>query len=451
MFYTFITNLKESVYMASTRNFSKSAHEADQKVALIFSAATVSTRLSKSCVDKTPFPASGQTYVRDSELKGFALRVTPGSKSFVVEKRIDGKVRRMTLGRYPALTVEQARREAHKLLGKIATGGNPIAEKATHELQLTSLQQTFDDFLQARKSLRPRTIYDYTRVMTVAFADWLPRPITAITKEKIAQRHRRLGTEHGEAYANLAMRVLRALFNFAKVQYEDSAGHSLLADNPVTRLTQTRAWYRVGRRQTLLKSHELAAWYGAVQKLKALGGSAEMVADYLLLLLFTGLRRQEAGQLRWEHVDLKGATLTIPDTKNHEPLMLPLSDFLIDLLKTRKQSAESPYVFPGGGKAGYLVEPRAQMTKVMIYSQLQFTLHDLRRTFITIAEGLDIPAYALKRLLNHKMQSDVTAGYIIADVERLRIPMQRVTDYILRAAKLKDTAEVIQISRPVSA
>jgi integrase len=59
-----------------------------------------------------------------------------------------------------------------------------------------------------------------------------------------------------------------------------------------------------------------------------------------------------------------------------------------------------------------------------------FTLHDLRRTFITIAESLDIPAYALKRLLNHKDPNDVTAGYIVSDVNRLREPMKRIMDFI---------------------
>lgn len=63
-------------------------------------------------------------------MKGFAVRITStGAKSFILEKRIDGKVKRVTLGRYPELTVEQARKEAHKLLGHIATGRNPFAEK----------------------------------------------------------------------------------------------------------------------------------------------------------------------------------------------------------------------------------------------------------------------------------------------------------------------------------
>lgn len=70
----------------------------------------------------------------------------------------------------------------------------------------------------------------------------------------------------------------------------------------------------------------------------------------------------------------------------------------------------------------------------------------LRRTFITIAESLDIPVYALKRLLNHKMTQDVTAGYIIMDVERLRKPMQQITDCLLKVAQVKKRAEVIELN-----
>jgi len=68
----------------------------------------------------------------------------------------------------------------------------------------------------------------------------------------------------------------------------------------------------------------------------------------------------------------------------------------------------------------------------------------------TVAESLDISAYALKKLINHKMANDVTAGYIISDVERLRETMQRVTDFLLKCAGLKPTAEVIPFSAPKS-
>lgn len=70
-------------------------------------------------------------------------------------------------------------------------------------------------------------------------------------------------------------------------------------------------------------------------------------------------------------------------------------------------------------------------------------MHDLRRTFITIAESLDIPAYALKRLLNHKMNGDVTAGYIMLDVERLRNPMQMIADHILLKVGVKKSSPLL--------
>lgn len=163
--------------------------------------------------------------------------------------------------------------------------------------------------------------------------------------------------------------------------------------------------------------------------------SSPTLRDYLLLLILTGLRRNEGASLRWEDVDLTGRTLTVRDTKNHEDHTLPLSDFLFDLLSRRKTQAISQFVFPGGGRSGYIYEPRKYIDTITAATGIAFTLHDLRRTFITVAESLDIPAYALKRLLNHKMSNDVTAGYIIADVERLRLPMQRITDYMLKAAQ----------------
>lgn len=95
---------------------------------------------------------------------------------------------------------------------------------------------------------------------------------------------------------------------------------------------------------------------------------------------------------------------------------------------------------------GYNVEPRKVMKKIIDQSGAIFTLHDLRRTFITIAESLDIPVYALKRLLNHKMTQDVTAGYIVMDVERLRQPMQQITDYILKLVSVKKSLEIVDLS-----
>lgn len=114
------------------------------------------------------------------------------------------------------------------------------------------------------------------------------------------------------------------------------------------------------------------------------------------------------------------------------------------LTKTFVDRADAP---TDTGAGGFIIEPRKQMAHVTKISDVHFTVHDLRRTFITIAESLDIPAYALKRLLNHKMNGDITAGYIVADVERLRKPMQQITDYLLKCMGVRKLAGVVEIQK----
>ncbi len=173
----------------------------------------------------------------------------------------------------------------------------------------------------------------------------------------------------------------------------------------------------------MLKSHQLENWFAAVNSL-----GNPVARDYLLLVLFTGLRKTEAAALTWKNVDMQGRTLVVPDTKNREDHMLPLSDFLYTLLLRRWQARVIDFVFPGDSGKSHLKDCDTSLKKVCDESGVMFTLHDLRRTFLTTAEQLDIPYYALKRLANHKTNSDVTSGYIISDDERPREPMQKITN-----------------------
>lgn len=414
-------------------------------------------KLTKSVVDHlaAPIPVppatKAQAFYRDDRLRGFAVRVTSaGAKTFIVEKRVNKQVRRMTIGRYGDLTVEQARKEAQKLLGQIATGVDPAAEKRRQRAIKITLGEVLEDYLTAHSNLKAATVHDYRYVMHEAFADWQNVALSKITKDMVAKRHRERG-ERSRARADNAMRVLRALFNFAAGQYEDETGRSFFPENPVKRLSHNRAWYRVGRRRTVIEVHQLKPWYRAVATLKSERSTSrvETVRDYLLFLLFTGLRRGEAASLMWESVDLDGRKFTVRDTKNREDHTLPLSDFVYDLLKRRYEARTSDFVFPGGGTRGYVVEPRRWMTQVTEQSGVAFTLHDLRRTFATTAERLDLSHYAVKRLINHKTGGDVTAGYIVSDVERLREPMQRIADFLKRAMDIEKT-DIVSFERVAS-
>ena len=110
-----------------------------------------------------------------------------------------------------------------------------------------------------------------------------------------------------------------------------------------------------------------------------------------------------------------------------------MSEYVWELFSRRQINVFSNFVFPGRNVRGPLIEPKKQINKVISRSGIHYTLHDLRRTFITIAESLDVPPYAIKRLVNHKMSNDVTAGYIVSDIERLRRPAQLIADFLVRA------------------
>ena len=423
----------------------------------------------KAALTALPAAKSGKRdYYNDTRVLGLQIQVTDkGVKTYYVYKRIHGQPKRIKIGRFPDLSPALARDQAQICLSQIAQGIDPMVLKRKERAKSVTLETAFEDFKLARSSLKPKTLYDYQRVMYLAFPDWQKTEMVKITKDKVAKRHQRLGRERGEAYANLALRVFRTIYNFARTRYEDEVGNSLLPENPVNRLSDTRAWFKQKRRNTVITRAELPAWFRAVKTIQAEAqfsykgipnesGSynkatpynyKETILDYLLLILFTGLRRQEAAQLTWSNVDLANRTLKVPDTKNGEDHLLPLSDYLQDLLAARYKQAEDEvvYVFPGEKDNPYLIEPRSVVKKIADLSGVPFTIHDLRRTFITVAESLDIPAYALKRLLNHKMTNDVTAGYIITDVERLRKPMQKVTDFLLSVAEIKPSAAVVPL------
>ena len=389
-------------------------------------------RLTKTIVDGIDHPSDRQALYYDTQLRGFGLRVGRASKTYFAEKRVNGKTRRVTIGRHGVFTCEQGRREALRLLGRMASGHDPNADKLAARAQSVTLDEAFEAFLEVRHHTE-KTAYTYRRLLDVVFADWRDKPLATVTKDMVVKRHADVTKRRGPAYANLAMRLFRSVWNFAAARYEDADGASLIPDNPVNRLSRLRAWNRVRPRETVIKPHQLPAWYRAVSNLRSgrKRDKAEVVRDYLLLLLFTGLRREEAARLRWQNVDLEARTMVIPVTKNHAPLTLPMSSFLHDLLAERRASTNGVFVFPGNGAVGHLVEPRKQVAKIRAESGVQFTLHDLRRTFITVAESLDVSAYALKRLVNHKTGGDVTAGYIVHDVERLRGPMGKISEQLL--------------------
>lgn len=384
-------------------------------------------RLTRRAIDDLPHTDSGQIFYRDTLLTGFGLRVGTQSKVYYAEGQVNRRTRRVTIGRADVFAPEIARKKAMALLAEMAEGLDPNAEKRREAVVKLTLADAFDTFFAARPHLSAYTVQNYTRTAKLYLKAWRKKPINEITRQMVLKRHQELSAEIGKTTANNVMRHLRSVYNFA------AATHDEFPPNPVQILTQARAWHREQRRQTLVTALDLPSWWKAVM------AEPEHSRDFLLMALFTGMRRGELMALRWDNVDLNARTLHLPKTKNGDPLNLPLSTFLAELLTERSARADaSPYVFPGPGKDGHLVETKKFLLRVSAGSGVSFTLHDLRRTFITIAESLDVPYYALKRLLNHRATGDVTGGYIVVNAERLRGPVEQVAKRILELVNAAD-------------
>ena len=379
-------------------------------------------------------PVTGQCFYRDEDVPGFAIRVTPKSKSYIFEKRVDGANRRITIGKCNEMSVDSARKQACIMLGDIAKGNDPKTGKRINTLNDITLREVFQKFLEI-KPIRKDTQRNYHFAINRHFNDWLDMPITSITKDMVEQRHHeltispnRLGTS-GHGRANNALKKLSALINFASDRY-GTEDEPLIKTNPVSRLSRNRSWHRIYPRQGIIPDHKLKEWYRAVSTLQN-----EVARDFMIFLLLTGMRFGETRKLKWCHVDFENKILVVPRelTKSDREHRLPLSDFLVALLKKRYIYRKHPeWVFQSCRlKDKHLSGGVGIVRRVRAKSGILFTFHDLRRTFLTMGEKLDVPPYALKRLVNHSVSNDMTGRYLILDIERLRSHMSRITNAFL--------------------
>jgi integrase len=255
---------------------------------------------------------------------------------------------------------------------------------------------------------------------------WLARELHTITPEMVEARHRELAGVNarykGEANANFAMKTLGILYGFAEER------HAGLPPNPVKRL----------KRQTrMVKTEELPRFYQAVMALEN-----TIIRDYILLILFTGLRRAEAASLRWQDVDFVAGCIRLPAarTKAKRELVLPMSDFVRDLLVARRAIGNAGFVFPGRRHNQHLTGSiETAWALLATATGIKVSAHDLRRTFASVAGETEISPFALKMMLNHSAGSDVTGGYVILSPTALRQAVQKV------AARMQDLCGIVPV------
>lgn len=381
-----------------------------------------------------PDPSGKQMLHWDSDLKGFAVLCsgTTNAKTYIVQRDINGRTRRVTVAAVNELSLEKAKQLAADMLLDLRRGIDPKRKDLDATLRLT-----LENYLAARKDLRPASIRVYRQIERY-LSQWLDLPLRSISSDMVEDRHRSIVVEIGKgdryagaSTANGVLRTFRVLWNFAADRTPD------LPPNPIKRLK--RQWYAEPRRVRIVSMADLPKFYQAICALPN-----AVASDYLKLLLFTGMRRTEAATLRWDDIDLVEGVIRLPakSTKSKRKLDLPMSDFVRDLLIARRTLGDAGFVFPGPARSGHIGDPVFPLRAVAKSSGVTVCAHDLRRTFLTVAEACDIPHLAMKAMVNHSMGNDVTAGYVQMSVERLRAPVQLVTDKLKELCGIEAPAGV---------
>lgn len=398
-------------------------------------------KLTIAAIRDLPLAEAGQILYYDTDLPGFGVRVGREKRVFFAESRVNGKTRRVNIGGSTALNADQARKAAKVELGKMASGIDPSTEKAEKRAkeaagraETVTLGTAFKDYVASR-DLKPRTRAEYERINEAYFAEWQSSELAQITPASVSERFAKLTKAHGKAAANGAMRVLRAVYNMARVTTAQHDGTKTLPENPVNRLSDLRTWNKIGRRSTYVTASDMPAFFEAIRS----EDRGQDFSDLMEILVRTGLRISELTSLSWATVNMGEQSFVVMDTKNGTDHALPMATQVHAIFERRYATTGGVgFVFPGDGKAGHIGIARKPLLAARKASGLTWSNHDLRRSFVTVAERLDLSSFTLKRLINHAIEKDrgATGGYIGYDLDRLRLATQRISDEIDRMAKL---------------
>ena len=349
-------------------------------------------KFTQASVDRFKMPVGKSEHIEfDEMMHGFGLRVRANGKSehrtFIAQYKIGAKHRRVTIGNTNKITLENAKAEAKRIFGKVANGKDPAAEKEAFRKSAShTFGATVGKYLEAReKQLRSRSYDAAERYLTSHWAALHGLVLDGITRAHVAAEVRAIAKKSGPSAANRARASLSAFFRWA-------IGEGLCDNNPVL---GTNTQSENGPRERSLSDAEAAAvWLAAPEN------------DYgriLKLLLLTGCRRVEVGDLQWLEIDLEAHTITLPParTKNGREHVVPLCDAALAILKgIPRRDRELVFGIGQGGFSGWAKSKR-NLDKTVQFKARPWTLHDIRRTVRTGMGMLGVLPHVAEAALNH--------------------------------------------------
>ncbi|MEQ1857492.1 MAG: site-specific integrase [Longimicrobiales bacterium] len=403
------------------------------------------TKLTKRMLDRLA-PDVERQLIFDTELPGFGVRaMRSGVRTFFAQYRTAGgrrgRKRRVTIGRYGPLTVEQARAAAKALLGDVAQGGDPATSRAASKTAptLRELGETFLANVEAKR--KKSTAKEYRRLWERHVLPELGTTLVAsVSTAQVSGLHRRM--RKTPYLANRMLSLVGGFFSFAEHQgarprqtnpvkgiepYKERSRERFLTPAETRRLGEALVQAEtVGLPPA--PGHRRKPATGATAKHRPKSAGTPKVANLFAVaairfLLLTGFREKEALGLRWDTVNLERKVAVLPDTKTGKSVRR-LGAAAVLLLDSLPRVKRSPYVFPGSKPGKPLVEINRVWYAVRHAAGLDdVRLHDLRHSFASAVASAGGSLLMIRNLLGHK-DTTTTAKY----AHLLEDPVQATAD-----------------------
>lgn len=367
----------------------------------------------------------------DAKTPGLQCRIShTGNITFSIYKRMKGyAAERVTLGKFPQMSIEQARINAAKVNAAIAVGDNPAEVKRAHKAEMT-FTELYNEYQEKHSKHKKRSwkndksqfdLYleksiGHKKLSQIKRADIASLHLS-ISRQVKAAKNKGDVPQYKTTTANRVLALISSVFNWG-------VKNGKCPDNPIKGIEKNKE----RSRDRFLQPEELSAFFKAVQN-----DPNETIRDYVLLSLYTGARRSNVVSMRWDDISLQHKVWRIPQTKNDEPVVVPLIEEAIEILNNRKGNG-SPYVLPGTSECGHLIDPKKGWKRILEKAGIEnLRLHDLRRTLGSWQAIMGSSTLVIGKSLGHKSQK-ATEVYARLNLDPVRKSIETAAAAMLKAA-----------------